>query len=151
MSNKNNNVDYEYKFNIDISKEQWMQTLRDNEIIKEEDLNLLKLIYASEGHMATASQLAQLLDLNHFVLLNSQVGRMAKRIIKALDIEANKREDGSYRWWNVPFWGTQTKEGFYWILRPELKEAIDELINKCEVTVIEGRQKASKPYMKSDI
>lgn len=83
--------------------------------------------------MATAGQLAQLLNLPHYAPINSQVGRLGKRIVKTLNIQAPDS------WWKVPFWGIgRTAEGlFYWILRPELKDAMSELYVADEVRIPE--------------
>jgi 5-methylcytosine-specific restriction protein A len=113
---------------VNITKEQWINLLRDEEVIKEEDVEVLKLIYTSIDSSATASQLARLLNMPHFAPLNSQVGRLGKRIVNKIKIEAPKEKYGDgYNWWNVPFLGKSTKEGFYWILRLELKEAMKDL------------------------
>lgn len=113
---------------VSITEEQWISLLRDEEVIKEEDIQVLKLIYTSIDSSATASQLAQLLNIPHFAPINSQVGRLGKRIANKLKIEAPKEKYGDgYNWWHVPFLGKSTKKGFYWILRPELKEAMKEL------------------------
>ncbi len=129
---------FHWKEPINITKEQWMLLLEDKDIITEKDIQLLKLIYASDGCMATASQLAQLLNMPHFAPLNSQVGRLGKRIVKKLNIQAiQKKYEEGFNWWHVPFWGTGTKEGFYWILRPELKDAICELNAMEELLLVE--------------
>ena len=117
-----------WKDPINITKEQWMFLLEDKEIITEKDIQLLKLIYASDGCMATAAQLARILRMPHHAPLNSQVGHLGKRIVKKLNIQVPKQKYGEgVNWWHVPFWGTGTKEGFYWILRPELQEAMREI------------------------
>lgn len=117
-----------WKEPINITSEQWMSILRDEDITKEKDFQILKLIYSSEGFMATASHLAQLLHMPHFVPLNSEVGRWGKRIVKRLGIQAIRKKSGEgFDWWNVPFLGIGTREGYYWILRPELQEAMNKL------------------------
>src|SRR5438874_1157384 len=117
-----------WKDPINITVGQWMFLLEDKEIITEQDIQLLRLIYARDGCMATARQLAQILRMPHHAPLNSQVGRLGKRIVKTLNIQAPKQKYGEgVNWWHVPFWGTGTREGFYWILRPELQEAMREI------------------------
>ncbi len=113
-----------YREPIDITKEQWKFLLEDRDVITEKDIQLLKLIFARKGCMATAGQLAQLLNLSYHTPINSQVGRLGKRIVRKLNIQAPP--DG---WWKVLFWAIgRTKEGvFYWILRPELRDAMSEL------------------------
>ncbi len=117
---------------IDISKDQWRDLLSNEEVIKKEDFNLLKQVYFSKNHMATGSQLAKLMDMGHHGPLNLQVGRMSKRIIERLNVETSKRSDGRDRWWHVPFLGMKDEEGFHWILRPELKAAMDTILKENE-------------------
>ena len=47
-------------------------------------------------------------------------------------MEFQKRDNEAIRYWNIPFCGEDAeKEGqFYWELRPELKEALEKLLNK---------------------
>jgi 5-methylcytosine-specific restriction protein A len=116
-----------YNETININKEQWKKIFLDKSIFHEEDVELLKLVYASEKYMATAKQLASLLHVDHHGTINLQIGRLGKRIVEKLNITTSKRDDGSDRWWHVPFWGKDTKEGFYWILRPKLRKAMEEL------------------------
>ena len=135
MSKKD--VNKEWKDEININKGQWVKLLKDILVVREKDLELLKLIYASDDHMATASQLAEILNIEHHAPLNSQVGRLGKRIANKLNIEAPKQKKGNgYNWFNVPFWGIQTNKGYYWILRPELKEAMEELSKEGNIELI---------------
>lgn len=63
---------------------------------------------------------------------NSAVGQLGKRIAKYLKIGPPRQKDDKekYNYWHVMFLGTIGNETghFIWILRPELKEAIDELV-----------------------
>jgi hypothetical protein len=101
-----------WKDPINVTTEQWMVLLEDKDIITEQNTQILKLVYACDGCKATAGQLAQLLGMPHHAPLNSQVGRLGKRIVKTLNIQVPKQKYGEgVNWWNVPFWGTGTKEG----------------------------------------
>ena len=113
---------------INIEKEQWIHLLLDRDITREEDIALLKSMYTCDDYRATASQLVPLLNMKHHAPINSQVGRWGKRIANRLNIQAPWQKYGEgVNWWHVPFLGEATKEGYYWTLRPELKEAMDEL------------------------
>lgn len=128
-------VKAEWKDDIGISVGQWVLLLNDRTIFREDDLELLKLIFNCEGHMATASQLARILNIPHHAPLNSQIGRLGQRIVKSLEIEPPKQKVGKgYNWFNVPFWGIETELGYHWILRPELKTAMDTL-DQCELAL----------------
>lgn len=113
---------------INITKEQWIRLLEDRDIITENDVQLLRLIYNCPDYRATGSQLAQLLRMPHHAPLNRQVGQLGKRIVEKLNILAPKQKYGEgFNWWHVPFLGEARKEGYYWILRPELREALREI------------------------
>lgn len=130
------NFNIQWKDPIDIDKEKWIKLLRNTEIFKQEDIELLKLIYISDDFMARASELAVILNLSHFAPLNSQVGRLGKRIANNINIQAPKWKNGNgYNWWHIPFLGYKEKNKFYWILRPELKQAMDELISNNEMSI----------------
>ncbi len=125
----------EWKDPVDITQQQWVNLLEDRAIVRESDLHLLKALYRCKNYRATAKQLAQLLHVPHHITLNLQVGQLGKRIAKELPISVPKHKHGKGRdkepsWWNVPFWGETQKEGEYWILRPELQAAIQEVIDK---------------------
>jgi 5-methylcytosine-specific restriction protein A len=124
--------------------------LKDSDVFQKEDIVLLKLLYTREDHMATASQLAKILNIPHHAPLNSQVGRLGKRIVAKLRIDAPKKKVGEgYNWFNVPFWGIETGEGYYWILRPELKSAMESLYGSyCEI--VEGNY-VSPEEIRADI
>jgi len=130
---------------VNITKEQWIILLEERDAITEKDIQLLNLIYAIEGCRATAGRLAQLLNMPHHAPLNSQVGRLGRRIVDELNIQAPKQKYGEgFNWWHVLFWGEAAKEGFYWILRPELKDAL------CELNATEGALSAEELYLNSD-
>jgi 5-methylcytosine-specific restriction protein A len=130
MAMSSEDIVQEWKDEIGISKDEWTALLMDRNVFRESDIELLTIIYACEGHMATASQLAHMLGLASHRPLNSQVGRLGKRIAKSTGVEAPTKKRGEgYNWFNIPFWGSETRHGrrYYWILRPELQEAMEEL------------------------
>ncbi|HEV2661162.1 MAG TPA: HNH endonuclease [Ktedonobacteraceae bacterium] len=123
---------------INVTKEQWMALLENQDIIKEQDIELLRLFYKYKDCKATSLEVAQLLHMPHHAPINRQVSRLGKRIVEELNISAPKHRYGDRRgegcnWWNVPFWGETKKGGFYWILRPELQEAMRELAQEEEL------------------
>src|SRR5690242_3865684 len=78
---------------IGIGKEQWIDLLKDEEIIKIKDVELLKCVYNNSSFMATSPQLALLLNKNHYVLKNEQIGKLGRRIASKLKIKAPKEPD----------------------------------------------------------
>lgn len=114
---------------IAITTEQWVELLADRTIIQEKDLRVLHALYSFEGKKATAKQLAAHLQARSAQSFNIQVPNMAKRIVAKLDIEPpqwhhQEKFGPGINWWHVPFWGDICTEGVYWILRPELVEAL---------------------------
>ncbi len=145
----------EWRDPVDITKEQWIYILENRNIAREKDIQLLKEIYFCKNCRATAKQLTQLLRLPYHSPLNSQVGQLGKRIVKDLNISAPKRRYGKgcnkeSNWWNVLFWGEKQREGFYWILRPELAEALCELSKMKEVQQEHREEVSGEVGFKSD-
>ena len=106
MNIKTANFEIQWNDQINITKSQWIELLQDRTIFKYEDIELLKLIYLSDNYMATASQLINLLDVSHVIVLNNQVGRLGKRIADKLNVIVPKYKYGEgYNWWHIPFLG----------------------------------------------
>ncbi len=137
----------EYSDPIDISQQQWVEMLGDREIFKEKDIKLVMEIF-DMGGKATASELAKR-NNKHDSSYNAPVVALSKRIQKYTNCDIPKRENGNKRWWHIPFHGNYNDDGtFNWILRPELKEAINERYNQLKKE-IEGA-KAYEIYTKED-
>lgn len=125
--NDNFNYDIQWKEEVGISKEEWLILLKDDDIFKEEDRELINIIYNNKKYMACAYELAKNMNCTNSSSLNLQVGRLGKRIAKRLKITETKWKEGEENnWWHILFWGTKINGRFWWILRPELKEALDE-------------------------
>ena len=129
---------------LEISTDVWAELLTDSEVTRKDDLEVLKLIYESRNHEMHAKEIALKLNLSHHVTLNSQIPRFSKRVIARTGVQPPTREDGSIRWWHVPFLGYDKSDGTgSWIMRPELAEAYkrvfgqddSELIYPGELTV----------------
>ncbi len=93
---------------LNITKDQWIALLEDSNVVKEEDIELLKLFFDFEHCKTTALQLARQLDKSHYVQINNQVWRLGQRIVDKLHISAPKRTNDSTMWWHVPFWESRT-------------------------------------------
>lgn len=120
-----------YNDPVEISTEVWAKLLTDSEITRKEDLEVLKLIYESRNHEMHAKEIALKLNLPHYATLNSQIPRFSKRVIARTGVQPPKREDGSIRWWHVPFLGYDKKNGTgSWIMRPELAEAYKQVFGR---------------------
>lgn len=121
-----------YYYNHGISTERWLDLLKDSRVFKDPDIDLMKALYDCEGCRQKASDLAVKLGKKSHSPLNSQIGNLGKRIInKFPDVKYPIRENGKIRYWNIPFWGEDAEKGrFFWILRPELKEAIEKYLGE---------------------
>lgn len=123
----------EWNDKIDISKEQWKEIFINDELIKPYNKDLILRIYEKPNYMATATEIAE--DEGKLPnSYNSAVGQLGKRIAKHMGIEAprQKSDNTEHNYWHVMFLGARQNNSkhFLWILRPELKEAIEELISE---------------------
>lgn len=110
---------------LGITKEQWKSLLRNEEVITEKDLQLLKAIYGFDNCKATSVELALSLGMStNGRPLNIQAGKLGRKILDELNIR-DKLPEG-WRPFNVPF-TCEEGEKVYWILRPELREAMQEI------------------------
>lgn len=57
------------------------------------------------------------------------IRRFSKRILKKININPPLREDGTIRYWHIPFTGYSKDRYFIWTLRAELKSALDIFFN----------------------
>lgn len=134
MLDKSITEGYHCQDSIQITKEQWISLLQDNEIITEEDFRLLKVMFDCYGYDVTVEQLSQKLGMPHHAPLNHQVGELGKRIATKLAIQASSLQYGGLKWWIVPFCGKGIRDGYCWKLRSELQQAMQEIV---EITIAE--------------
>lgn len=121
-----------YRENLEVSTWQWLELLQDSSVFKDDDIALMKTLYNCKDCREKASVLAGVLSVSGHSVLNLQIGRLGKRIINKLpSVKFPTREDGTVRYWHIPFWGedAEVKGQYYWQLRPELKEAFEILLN----------------------
>jgi len=119
-----------YRQNLDISTEQWIKLLQDSTISKDSDIAFIEALYNCKNCRATATELAEILGVSRYSVLNLQVGIIGKRIVKKLPyVKYPTIEDETIEYWHIPFLGEKNRKGnyFIWELRPELKKAIEEL------------------------
>lgn len=111
----------------EITKEQWIEILKNPDITKEIDLAMFQATYSFEGHRAYASQIGILLGYkgrSPHALLNLEVGRYAKRISKLYNIEFTKRNAQKYKFWDLFFNGWGEGKYFFWELKSTLVQAL---------------------------
>jgi 5-methylcytosine-specific restriction protein A len=126
----------EWNDRINITKEQWKELFLNKNIIKDFNKDLILKIYKKPNYMATATEIAndEGRKPNSY---NFAVGALGKRIAHYLKIEPPRQGEDStkFNYWHVMFLGAIEKSTghFIWILRPELKMAIDELIKENKI------------------
>lgn len=129
---------------IDITELQWENLLQDKSVFREQDVKLMLALYSDRG-IGQASVLAKEIGVSHYQELNLQIVRLGKRIVKKLpnikyptildelpSITALKPADVPIQYKYIPFEGADDKDNpghFYWILRPELENALKKLID----------------------
>lgn len=92
------------------------------------------MVFNSPLHRSTATEIAEILGEKDYYIISGGNISFSRRICKNLNIGPPKNSDGGNRWWTIPYWGTPTGDGkYFYILRPELKEAIEELVSEGKI------------------
>lgn len=112
-----------YSCDLDITKEQWLDLLKDDEIVGNAKETLLKLYYSPE-HKNTCKGIT---DDGSPQSANSIIMNFGKRVGKKLNMTIIGT-DGKQKYWPFPMKeGVDLPNGlFEWTLRDELVEAIKE-------------------------
>ena len=117
------------EYNPQITKEQYLKYLQDENVVKKEHLDVLYYMYLLGGE-ASCKQLALKYGKTHDYYRNTAV-TIARSIQGASGCTVNRRENGGDRYWSILFLGrntTREEDGsFIWKMRTELGNAIAEL------------------------
>lgn len=131
MDSKVNLENIEFKDKTQITKSQWKNILQNKEITTELDLKTVLTVFNSPQSMLTATEIAAILGERSYHVISSGNTGFSRRICAYLNIKPPKNNKGGNRWWTIPYWGKSKGDGkWFYILRPELKEAIEELISE---------------------
>ncbi|MCQ3938985.1 MAG: hypothetical protein DPW18_18350 [Chloroflexi bacterium] len=137
--------------NVDISAELWKEILQDNEITNEPVIQILSFLFNSDGYGASGGEISFALNYKHHAPLNRIIPDFSKRILKKHPfIDPPHRRDGTIRYWHVPFLGTDSEDGFVWILRPELAKALPQVFQNIskdkKLTVLQEIERLKHSY-----
>jgi|GEM_PF-1773559 len=116
-----------YDTPLEITKDQWLEMLRNEEVFQERDRQMILAVIQYDG-LPHATPIAHAIGLKGRGAINLQVDRLGKRVMKHLpEVTYPKQEDGKNRTWHIPFmgeWHFDTNR-FIWILRPALEQAAE--------------------------
>lgn len=123
-----------------ITKEQWINILKNSNLVGLRDMKILLNLYASNEQPLKTSLIGEHLEFGD---ISTRIQKMCKRIEEELGLELEleeKREIGSWKYkfrhWFIMLNGSkiydekEEKNYFTWTLKKELKEAIDFLLGK---------------------
>jgi len=120
---------------IDIDKILWKSIIKNKELVNDDVIKIFKTLILFPKCKATATQIAECLNVDHYQQLSWQLIYFGKRIQRMYpDIEYPKTHDDNKKigFWNIPLIGESVEKGFskgsfYWQLRPELVQAMEEM------------------------
>jgi hypothetical protein len=136
---------------VNINVDLWKEILKDKELSTEPVIEILSFLFGCDGYGASAGEIAFALNYVHHAPLNRIIPDFSKRILRKYPFIAPPlRDDGSIRYWHVPFLGTDSDSGFVWIMRPELVEAYPQIfqnigINK-KPTILQELEQFKNSY-----
>lgn len=113
-----------------LSKQQWMDIVRNREITRDIDLKILQVVYSFDGHRASTGEIGHRAGYsgdNTAAPINSEMARYAKRIAKYYTVTFNERETGDLKYWDFFFDGSDEHGLFIYELRKEIIDALEEL------------------------
>jgi len=133
LKEKHNKI---YKDESLITKSQWKIILQNKEITSELDFKTILSVYNSPQNRSTATEIAAKLGEENYHIISAGNTSFSKRICTYFNIKPPKNCNGGNRWWTIPYGGTPKGDGkYFYILRPELKEAIEELFSEDKISL----------------
>jgi 5-methylcytosine-specific restriction protein A len=113
---------------MEITKELYKKALASDGVLKDGNVELLSFLFFAPQCEATAPQLTEALGYGDKPgPANAILGNLGKRIAKDLGVILPERENSSPGWWQLIAHGEQRDEGFVWLLRENLADALIEL------------------------
>jgi 5-methylcytosine-specific restriction protein A len=119
-----------YNSNINIDENLWIEILQDKNITTQRVLNILLYILKQPKQESSGKEIAETLKYTHHAPLNNIIPYFSKRILNKYSfVKKPDREDGTKRYWHIPFLGKNEQDKFLWILRPELTNALVKIFS----------------------
>ncbi|HOV27753.1 MAG TPA: HNH endonuclease [Pseudobacteroides sp.] len=119
---------FDFQYSINIDTDQWLEILRDTDLLSKFEFSFLEAVYLSDGHRNRAKHVAHLMGLPDYRILNRSLGSIAKKIKKKFDYQiVCDKNDSTKLAWCVPFYANRSGNGFTWVMRPELVQAFNEI------------------------
>ena len=116
----------EYRYPTLLNKSQWLEVLKDSEIITDIRKEILIEFGNSEEHRSAGSIVGKRLDSNAGAI-NLTMHHFSKAITRKLSIEPHfHKEENRHSYWSMFFYGYHEHPFFYWQLRDELVKAMIE-------------------------
>ncbi len=132
------------EYDPNISKQKWVEILSDDKYATENLLNVLARYYDIGGHASVRQMVMKYGETDNFYKMPCL--NMAKKLIDDQVCPEPKVGDDTRRW-PVLFLGRKTKENepgdYVWRLRPELKDALEEINILQHLKVEESEEKLS--------
>ncbi len=127
INEKGTNIRYRDEPLITVS--QWSTILQNKDITGDLDLKTVLSVYNSPQYKSTATEIAAILGKKNYRIISAGNTSFSRRICRYLNIKPPKNSRGGNRWWTIPYLGEPKGDGkWYYILRPELRRAIEELL-----------------------
>ena len=122
-------VEGKYLVDIDITKEEWLEMLLDDDVFYQGALQMVLEWYKRPGHAASTKEIMSITHPDYKgTPYNGVVTALGQRIVKYLNRFTVVDSEGKATYWCIPFEGWHGDNGnFIWKLRSELAEAIAEL------------------------
>ena len=112
-----------------LTKTEWIEILHDRELTRDKNLEMFQVMYSFDKQAAPASQIGKILGHSGKKTdgpISLEMGRYARRIEKKHQITFNKGDKGEDILYELFFNGWHVGTLFFWQLREELVEAIEE-------------------------
>lgn len=109
---------------MELTTQEFRRAMCTDGVLTDKRREFLIELASSPLRSATANQLAPILGYDKAVNVNSIIGGLGKSVAKALDINI---DDIGHQWWSIIALGFEEPDGFYWKLRDNLYDALQEL------------------------